>query len=156
MNNVSNLHPQSEPLDFNPSIPSSLVLDCNQVLSSLQSWLYRRKIVIATVQLLWVKHLDDWLFASVAMPYVLNYLKHFYHITKLGVGIKGGLEATIHTTRYLINHFQDVDNMCILKVDFRNAFNECQRQKFLTCIATQFWLGAILLLPACKTQIWKP
>ena len=40
--------------------------------------------------------------------------------------------------RYLINHFQDVNNMCILKVDFRNAFNECQRQKFLTRIATQF------------------
>ena len=48
----------------------------------------------------------------------------FLPYNQVGVGIKGGLEATIHTTRYLINHFQDVDNMCILKVDFRNAFNE--------------------------------
>ena len=38
LNDLSNRHPQSEPLDFNPSIPSSLVLDCNQVLSSLQSF----------------------------------------------------------------------------------------------------------------------
>ena len=38
LNDLSNHHPQSEPLDFYPSIPSSLVLDCNQVLSSLQSF----------------------------------------------------------------------------------------------------------------------
>ena len=62
----------------------------------------------------------------------------FLPYNQVGVGIKGGLEAAIHTTRYLINHFRDVDNMCILKVDFRNAFNECQRQRFLTRIATQF------------------
>lgn len=38
---------------------------------------------------------------------------------QLGVAVKGGLEAVIHSTRPAINHLQDEEDMCILKVDFQ-------------------------------------
>ncbi len=46
---------------------------------------------------------------------------------QMGVGVKGGLESIIHTTRHFIDHFKDSEDMCILKLDFSNAFNECNR-----------------------------
>lgn len=50
---------------------------------------------------------------------------------QVGVGIKGGLEAAIHATRHTINQLQHKEDFCILKVDFTNAFNECDRNTFL-------------------------
>ena len=57
---------------------------------------------------------------------------------QLGVGIPGGLEATIHSVRHLIDQHQLVEHMCLLKVDFLNAFNECHRPTILSQVETHF------------------
>ncbi len=53
---------------------------------------------------------------------------------QVGVGIKGGLEAAIHMSRALLHEFGSLDDHCLLKVDFKNAFNECDRATFLHSI----------------------
>lgn len=58
--------------------------------------------------------------------------------SQLGVGIKGGLEVAIHTSRYLLELHQDDDSMCLMKLDFRNAFNECDRKTMLDQVLTHF------------------
>ena len=50
---------------------------------------------------------------------------------QVGVGVKGGLEAAVHTTRSFISSYSAEENFCCLKVDMTNAFNECSRQSFL-------------------------
>ena len=57
---------------------------------------------------------------------------------QLGVGTRGGLEAAIHATRLNIERFKDSPDMCLLKIDFQNAFNECSRQVILDQIASHF------------------
>ena len=44
---------------------------------------------------------------------------------QLGVGVKGGLEAIIHSVRHSIN--LNLNDMLILQVDLKNAFNCCDR-----------------------------
>ena len=55
---------------------------------------------------------------------------------KLDVGVKGGLEAAIHCTRKALKHLQNQEEacMCILKLDFSNAFNECHQGHFLDVV----------------------
>ena len=50
---------------------------------------------------------------------------------QVGVGVKGGLEAAIHAAQYAITHLQHKEDYCILKIDFTNAFNECDQSTFL-------------------------
>ena len=57
---------------------------------------------------------------------------------QLGVGIKGGLEAIIHSARFIIDKFQTHEDMCLLKLDFKNAFNECNREIMLNEILEHF------------------
>ena len=52
----------------------------------------------------------------------------------MGVGIKGGLEAAIHISHGLLHEFGSLEDHCLLKVDFKNAFNECDRATFLRSI----------------------
>ena len=52
-----------------------------------------------------------------------------YH--QVGVGIRGGLEAAFHSVnRFLEAHGLEED-LCCVKIDMRNAFNECFRAPFL-------------------------
>ena len=51
---------------------------------------------------------------------------------QLGVGVRGGLEAAIHACRYTISQLCHKEDLCMLKVDFKNAFNECDRDTFLS------------------------
>ena len=50
---------------------------------------------------------------------------------QVGVGVKGGLEAAIHATRCCLHHYGSDPDLCLLKLDMRNAFNECDRSVFL-------------------------
>lgn len=43
---------------------------------------------------------------------------------QLKVAIMGGLEAAIHCTWSVINQFQDRNDFCLLKLDFKNMFNK--------------------------------
>ncbi len=57
---------------------------------------------------------------------------------QVGVGVKRGLEAAIHGTRYIVNQHQSKTNFCLLKVDFSNAFNECDRNTFFNRVRDDF------------------
>ena len=50
---------------------------------------------------------------------------------QLGFGFKGGSEAAVHAVRLYLN---DLEENCILKLDFRNAFNTLRRDKMLQSV----------------------
>ena len=45
---------------------------------------------------------------------------------QVGVGIKGGLEAAIHSFRSYVHSHKDNPDLCAVKLDMYNAFNEVQ------------------------------
>lgn len=57
---------------------------------------------------------------------------------QVGVGVQGGCEAAFHSIRTLVEKFQDDEEMCLLKVDFKNAFNLMSRQHILTQVKKHF------------------
>ena len=72
---------------------------------------------------------------------------------QVGVGVKGGLEAAIHATRCCLHHYGSNPDLCLLKLDMRNAFNECDRSVFLekvkTCLPELFgWAQWCYTFPA--------
>ena len=50
---------------------------------------------------------------------------------QVGVGIRGGLEVAVHTVSSFIDTHSAEENLCCLKVNITNAFNECNRNAFL-------------------------
>ena len=50
---------------------------------------------------------------------------------QIGVAVKGALEAAVHTGRWFISCHSSEEDLCCLKVDMKNAFNECNRLSFL-------------------------
>ena len=42
---------------------------------------------------------------------------------QVGVGVKGGLEAAIHALRFYIDEHCHEEDVCLLKIDMKNAFN---------------------------------
>ncbi len=50
---------------------------------------------------------------------------------QIGVAVKGGLEAAVHTVRSFISCHSSGKDLCCLKVDMKNAFNECNTLSFL-------------------------
>ena len=50
---------------------------------------------------------------------------------QVGVGINSGLEAAIHTLRLFLKRHGGDEDLCCLKLDMHNAFNECHRSAFL-------------------------
>ena len=57
---------------------------------------------------------------------------------QVGVGISGGLETAIHVTRrYIFQHASD-STLALLKIDMKNAFNECSRSAFFNRVAVDF------------------
>ena len=57
---------------------------------------------------------------------------------QVGVGITGGAEAAIHATRQFIRHHSHLEDLCLLKVGFQNAFNECSWDTFLNRLEKEF------------------
>ena len=49
---------------------------------------------------------------------------------QVGVGIPGGLETAIHVTRRYISQHSSDSSLGLLKIDMKNAFNECSRSAF--------------------------
>jgi hypothetical protein len=80
---------------------------------------------------------------------------------QLGVAVKGGAEAIVHTVRRLITHHLDSavsPDWALLQVDFSNAFNLVRRDVFCQSILSIFlrWvpgvLGAMILRPISSTK----
>ena len=57
---------------------------------------------------------------------------------QVGVGIRGGLEAAVHTIRSYIDANSDREELCCFKLDMQNAFNECNRNSFLERLRKDF------------------
>ena len=56
----------------------------------------------------------------------------FLPFGQVGVGVSGGLEAAIHSLRTILSTLGSKPDLCCLKVDMSNAFNECNRSSFLS------------------------
>ena len=54
---------------------------------------------------------------------------------QLGVGVKGGIEAAVHTTRRFFESIQEDETKIVVKLDFKNAFNSIRRDKMLSIVA---------------------
>ena len=54
---------------------------------------------------------------------------------QLGVGVKGGLEAAVHTTRRFFESIQGDETKIAVKLDFKNAFNSIRRDMMLKIVA---------------------
>ena len=50
---------------------------------------------------------------------------------QVGVGIRGSLEAAVHSLRSFLEDHGGNEELCLLKIDMKNAFNECSRHAFL-------------------------
>ena len=57
---------------------------------------------------------------------------------QVGVGIHGGLECAIHATCRFLSFHGDDDSLALLKVDMKNAFNECSRHAFFARVLDDF------------------
>ena len=51
---------------------------------------------------------------------------------QVGVGIRNGLEAAVHSLRTILATVGSNCELCCLKVDMTNAFNECSQDSFLS------------------------
>ena len=51
---------------------------------------------------------------------------------QVGVGIRNGLEAAVHSLRTILATVGSNCELCCLKVDMTNAFNECSPDSFLS------------------------
>ena len=49
---------------------------------------------------------------------------------QVGVGIKGWLEAAVHSFRHPLHCHEDNPDLCAIKLDMYNAFNEVERASF--------------------------
>ena len=65
-------------------------------------------------------------------------LEYFLPCGQVGVGVPGGVEADIHTLSSVITANDENPDLCCLKIDFRNAFNECYRSPFLRRLHRDF------------------
>ena len=50
---------------------------------------------------------------------------------QVGVGIRGGMEAAVHSLSSFIGAHGDDPTLCCLELDMPNAFNNCHRAPFL-------------------------
>ena len=64
---------------------------------------------------------------SVVRPCLVDILVIYGQV---GVEVKGGLEAAIHATRCCLHHYGSDLDLCLLKLEMRNTFNECDQSVF--------------------------
>ena len=62
----------------------------------------------------------------------------FLRTGQIGVGIHGGLEAAVHSLSTVLDSQGSNPDLCCLKIDFSNAFNECNRSSFLDQVHKDF------------------
>ena len=55
----------------------------------------------------------------------------FLPYNQVGVGIRGGLEVAVHSLRQGLSDWGSEADLCCIKIDMQNAFNECNRSTFL-------------------------
>ena len=73
--------------------------------------------------------------------------------TQVGFGKARGAEASVHAVSLFVNHqlqnASEIDqpSSCLLKVDFRNAFNSVRRRHMLSCVAE--------LMPKWHMLVWQ-
>ena len=81
----------------------------------------------------------------------------FFSPTQLGVGVKGGCTIIVYSVRSLIDIYSSSTDKCLLKIDFKNAFNLISRESIISQVAKYFpgllnWT-LITLLPESKLFI---
>ena len=57
---------------------------------------------------------------------------------QVGVGIPGGLEGAIHAVHHALSQWGGDESLALLKIDMKNAFNECSRTAFLSRVYKDF------------------
>ena len=62
----------------------------------------------------------------------------FLSYSQVGVGIKGGLEAAVHGLPKILEDCCHDEELGCVKVDIKNAFNECHRVSFLQRVQKDF------------------
>ena len=75
-------------------------------------------------------------FTSFGKSYLLctckiTFARSFFAIWTNWCGNKGGMEAAIHTLQTFIEENGNNEDLCCVKVDMANAFNNCDRSIFL-------------------------
>ena len=73
--------------------------------------------------------------AKCANQAVMNNISQKLLPRQLGVGVKGGLKAAIHSTRRFLSLNKDSSSRIAIKLDFRNAFNSVRRDTMLSMVA---------------------
>ena len=68
----------------------------------------------------------------------------FLPFGQVGVGVSGGLEAAVHSLRTTLSTVGSNPDLCCLKVDMSNVFNECSRSSFLSRCISLFFLSFLL------------
>jgi hypothetical protein len=58
--------------------------------------------------------------------------------SQLGVAVRNGLEATVHSWRELMHKHKNDPNICALKIDLDNAFNQVSRNAMLDEVLEHF------------------
>ena len=71
--------------------------------------------------------------AKVASGRVLEEMASLLAPRQLGYGVKGGVEAAVHSARLYIHNLKP--QQALLKLDFKNAFNSVRRDKMLTAVS---------------------
>ena len=82
-----------------------------------------------------VGHVIRRIVAKCANHSVINNISQTLLPRQLGVGVKGGLEAAVHTTRRYFELNKDDNSKIAVKLDFKNAFNSVRRDTALAIIA---------------------
>ncbi len=57
---------------------------------------------------------------------------------QLGIGTKGGCEILASSFGKFLRYVNSNEDICLLKIDFQNAFNMCNRQQFLDFINNEY------------------
>ncbi len=57
---------------------------------------------------------------------------------QIGVGVPGGMDAAVHALSSYITTHGSNPNLCCLKIDMSNAFNECHLSSFLRSLHCDF------------------
>ena len=88
--------------------------------------------------------------AKCANMYAVTKLSDVLQPIQLGVGVKGGCEAAVHTSRRLITDMPS--DWVVAKLDFTNAFNTLRRDSMLHAVSD----AVPELLPFCKSAYQDP
>jgi hypothetical protein len=57
---------------------------------------------------------------------------------QVGVAVRGGCEAAVHSTKAFVHHYRHAKDMCLAKMDFENAFNLMSRKHILEQVQKHF------------------